>query len=50
MRFVDTYEQWNAGQLTQAKAGRILGMCERSFRRCLCRYEADLASDNYLGR
>ncbi len=41
MRFVETYEQWNAGRLTQAEAGRILGMCERSFRRCLCRYEAD---------
>ncbi len=40
MRFVETYEQWNAGRLTQAEAGRILGMCERSFRRCLCRYEA----------
>jgi len=41
MRFIETYEQWNAGRLTQAEAGRILGMCERNFRRCLSRYEAE---------
>jgi len=41
MRFEDTYEGWNAGRLTQAEAGRILGMCERSFRRYLWRYEAE---------
>jgi len=30
---------WNAGRLTQAEAARILGVCERSFRRYLGRYE-----------
>ena len=42
MRFIETYKEWNAGRLTQAEAGQILGMCERSFRRCLSRYEADV--------
>ena len=41
MRFEETYEGWNAGRLTQAEAARILGMCERSFRRYLLRYEAE---------
>ena len=40
MRFEETYEGWNAGRLTQAEAAQILGMCERSFRRYLLRYEA----------
>ena len=41
MRFEETYEGWNAGRLTQVEAARILGMCERSFRRYLLRYEAE---------
>ena len=41
MRFEEAYEGWSAGRLTQAAAAQILGMCERSFRRYLCRYEAD---------
>ena len=41
MRFEEAYEGWDAGRLTQAEAGRILGMCERSFRRYLWRYEAE---------
>jgi hypothetical protein len=41
MRFDEAYERWNEGRLTQAKAGQMLGMCERSFRRYLSRYEAD---------
>ena len=40
MRFEEAYEKWNAGQLTQAEAAQVLGMCERSFRRYLARYEA----------
>lgn len=40
MRFEEAYEGWNAGRLTQAAAAQILGMCERSFRRYLGRYEA----------
>ncbi len=39
MRFKDAYEGWHAGELTQIEAARLLGMCERSFRRYLARYE-----------
>jgi hypothetical protein len=41
MRFEEAYEQWNVGRLTQGEAARLLGVCERSFRRYLVRYEAD---------
>jgi len=41
MRFEEAYEGWNVGRLTQADAARLLGVCERSFRRYLVRYEAD---------
>lgn len=41
MRFEEAYEGWNAGRLTQVAAAQILGMCERSFRRYLLRYEAE---------
>lgn len=41
MRFKEAYEGWNAGRLTQAEAAQILGMCERSFRRHLSRFETD---------
>jgi hypothetical protein len=41
MRFEEAYEGWNKGRLTQAEAAQILGMCERSFRRYLTRYEGE---------
>jgi hypothetical protein len=41
MRFEEAYGGWNEGRLSQAEAGRLLGMCERSFRRYVARYEAD---------
>ena len=41
MRFEEAYQGWNTGRLTQAEAAQILGMCERSFRRYLTRYEAE---------
>lgn len=41
MRFEEAYEGWHAGALTQAEAAQILGMCDRSFRRYLSKYEAD---------
>lgn len=40
MRFEEAYESWNAGRLTQFEAARLLGVCERSFRRYLVRFEA----------
>lgn len=41
MRFEEAYERWNVGRLTQAEAAQVLGMCERSFRRYVVRYEAE---------
>jgi hypothetical protein len=41
MWFGEAYEGWNAGRLTQAEAARLLGMCERSFRRYLVRFESE---------
>jgi len=41
MRFEEAYERWNVGRLTQAEAAYLLGMCERSFRRYVVRYEAE---------
>ena len=39
MRFLQTQEQWESGRLTQFEAAQILGICERSFRRYLCKYD-----------
>lgn len=41
MRFLQTYEEWETGRLTQSEAAQILGICERTFRRQLVKYEAD---------
>jgi len=41
MRFEEAYAGWNAGRLTQDETARLLGMCERSFRRYVVRFEAD---------
>ena len=40
MRFEEALEGWQAGRLTQQEAAQLLGVCERSFRRYLDRYEA----------
>ncbi|MGH8134380.1 MAG: helix-turn-helix domain-containing protein [Steroidobacteraceae bacterium] len=39
MRFEEAYAGWQAGRLRQEEAARLLGVCERSFRRYLDRYE-----------
>ncbi len=41
MRFLEAYDGWNEGRLTQAEAALILGQCERSFRRHIERYQND---------
>lgn len=41
MRFEEAYEGWQAKRLSQAEAARLLGVCERSFRRYVERYEED---------
>jgi len=40
MRFEEAYGGWNTGRLTQEEAARLLGVCERTFRRYLERYES----------
>ncbi len=39
MRFDEAYEGWCQGRLSQEEAARLLGVCERTFRRYLNRYE-----------
>lgn len=39
MRFEEAYTGWQVGRLTQEEAAQILGVCERSFRRYVDRYE-----------
>lgn len=41
MRFKEAYAGWQAGRLRQAEAAQLLGVCERSFRRYIDRYEED---------
>jgi len=41
MRFEEAYGGWQAGRLTQEEAARLLGVCERTFRRYIDRYEED---------
>ena len=41
MRFEEVYGGWQEGRLSQEEAARILGVCERSFRRYRERYEAE---------
>ena len=39
MRFVEAYVGWQARRLTQGEAARLLGVCDRTFRRYVDRYE-----------
>ena len=39
MRFEEAYGGWKRGRLTQEAAARLLGVCERTYRRYLDRYE-----------
>lgn len=39
MRFEEAYDGWDRGRLTQEEAARLLGVCERTFRRYIVRYE-----------
>ena len=41
MRFEEAYSGWQAGRLRQEEAARLLGVCERSFRRYI--HARDLA-------
>lgn len=53
MKFLETQEQWESGRLTQEEAAQILGICERSFRRYLVKYDEggmDALSDKRLNQ
>jgi transposase len=39
MRFEELYEGWRESRLSQEEAAQILGVCNRTFRRQICRYE-----------
>ena len=39
MRFRETYGGWQKSNLTQVEAANLLGVCERTFRRYINRYE-----------
>jgi len=39
MRFEEAYERWENKRLTQTEAALLLGVCERTFRRYVDRYE-----------
>src|SRR4030043_1127493 len=39
MRFEEMYFGWSEDHLTQEEAARILGVCDRTFRRYIDRYE-----------
>jgi transposase len=40
MRFEQAFEDWNEGRLSQDEAAQLLGVCSRSFRRYVQRYQA----------
>jgi len=41
MRFEEIYETWTDRRLTQEEAARVLGVCSRTFRRYIDRYEEE---------
>ena len=41
MRFEEAYGGWTESRLTQEEAARLPGVCERTFRRYIDRYEED---------
>jgi len=41
MRFEETYTAWTEKRLTQEEAARLLGVCERTFRRYINRYHEE---------
>ena len=41
MRFEEAYGGWESRRLTQEEAARLLGVCERTFRRYVDRYEEE---------
>ena len=53
MRFIEAFGGWQQGRFSQEEAARLLGVCERTFRRYLERYEEEGAEgliDKRIGR
>ena len=49
MRFEEADSDWQDSRLTQAETARLLGVCERTFRRQIERYEADGLDVSLIG-
>jgi hypothetical protein len=45
MRFKEVYGGWQGGRLSQEEAAEILGVCSRTFRRQICRFENENLED-----
>lgn len=45
MRFEEAYGGWQRRILSQEEAAEILGVCSRTFRRQICRYEENGLSE-----
>jgi len=41
MRFEEAYSDWTSNKINQEEAARLLGVCERTFRRYINRYEEE---------
>jgi transposase len=41
MRFEEAYDGWTSNKISQEEASRLLGVCERTFRRYINRYEEE---------
>ena len=49
MRLEEAYGGWQGRRLTQEEAARLLGVCERTFRRYIDRYE-DEGMEDLIGK
>ena len=50
LRFEEAYSSWTERRLTQEEAARLLGVCERTFRRYIDRYEENGLVDKHLSQ
>lgn len=48
MRLEQAFDDWNEGRISQDEAARLLGVCSRSFRRYIQRYEARAGGLDWL--
>jgi len=48
LRFEEALEGWRSSRLSQSEAALLLGVCERTFRRQIARYESDVMTQQFL--